>query len=844
MRILYNALVCVLCIFFQTAVLAQQMPFETVADLKKTGVSSDRIQILSTPKLNNAVEKGIKPGAAVTNLELDRLKLERLKSSDQSPLYEFVLPTANGSMLTLDIFPVTVLAPDFSISVLSAQGNTARELPYVRFFRGVVSGEANSVVSLTIVNDEISGLISDHTGTRILGKNKKPGSKAENYSMYYDHDLVKTSSFSCGTDGLKIPEGKIMQQQNQFQENTSCRWVGIYIETDKATLDSLGNLTSVEHYIMNLVNAVSTTFSIEGIAVRLSGLSMWTTTDPYAGKNDDESLNIFRDLWNTKSDNFPGHFAHLLKMGNNSGLAYVPSDVCSRSYNYGLSTINAKYSFVSYPDIYGDVDVICHELGHSFGSLHTQSCTWPGGPIDNCAAVEEGNCERGPAPVNGGSIMSYCPYRKLANGFGPLPGNLIRNRIHSAECLPVSDSKPSGLQIDHVFASGARIKWKYTGSNTLHKLQYRMAATKKWTEVKTPTNSVSIFGLRPNTKYECRVGAECSGFSGSKSFTTNSNPPEYCLASGNCEGYGIGLSSIKLNDDYLSNASGCSANGYNFFSDISTPKVSKGATNKLTIDLLGYYNAQTVKAWIDYNNNGVFTEDEVIFKTDSTASSAQECTFTIASNIAEQTTRMRIQSRYFQEATDCGNIGYGETEDYQIEIISGPLPVSLVYFKADLTPENKVELTWRTARELNAAYFSIERSTDMRTFEPVAQLEAAGRSDTLETYTYLDEFPFNNLSYYRLRQTDTDGTEVLYRAVAVRVPGKDAPYPNPLTGNLLNIRATGSAQIRLLDISGKEIPFSKIPLQNGILQIVPKQRLAPGLYVITNGNAVYKFAVE
>lgn len=843
MRILYNALICIICIFFQTAVLAQQMPFETVADLKKTGISPDKIQILSRSKLNNEIEKGIKPDAAVTNLELDRLKLEQLKA-DQSPLYEFVLPSVTGSMLTLDIFPVTVLAPDFSISVLSDQGNAALELPYIRFYRGIISGDASSVVSLTIVNDEISGLISDKTGTRVLGKNRKPGSTKENYSLFYDHDLVKTSAFSCGTDGLKIPEGKIMQQQNQLQENTSCKWVGIYIETDKAVLDSLGNVPSVEHYIMNLANAVSTTFSIEGIAVRLSGLSMWTTTDPYSGKNDDESLNIFRETWNMKSDNFPGHFAHLLKMGNKSGLAYIPGDVCGRSYNYGLSTIDAKYSFVSYPDIYGDVDVICHELGHNFGSLHTQSCTWPGGPIDNCAAVEEGTCDRGPAPLNGGSIMSYCPYRKLVNGFGPLPGNLIRNRIHSAECLPVSDNRPSGLQIDHVFATGARIHWNYTGSNTAHVLQYRDATTKKWTEVKTPTNSVSIFGLKPNTKYECRVGAECSEFTGAKAFTTNSNPPEYCLASGNCEGYGIGLSTVKLNDNFLSNFSGCSANGYNFFSDISTPKLSKDATNTLTMELLGYYNVQAVKVWIDYNNNGIFSEDEVIFKTDSTVLSAQKCTFIIAADVADQTTRMRIQSRYFLEATDCGNIGYGETEDYPIEITSGPLPVSLVYFKADLTPENKVEVNWRTAQELNAAYFSIERSTDMHVFEPVARVEAAGHSDSLETYLFLDDFPVKNLNYYRLRQTDTDGKEVLYRAVAIRVPGKDAPFPNPLTGNTLNIRATGSAQIRLLDVTGKEIPFSRIPVPNGILQIIPEQRLVPGLYVITNDHAVYKFAVE
>lgn len=33
--------------------------------------------------------------------------------------------------------------------------------------------------------------------------------------------------------------------------------------------------------------------------------------------------------------------------------------------------------------------VVTHEMGHLFGSLHTQNCEWIGGPIDNCASPEE-----------------------------------------------------------------------------------------------------------------------------------------------------------------------------------------------------------------------------------------------------------------------------------------------------------------------------------------------------------------------------------------------------------------------------------------------------------------------
>jgi hypothetical protein len=100
-----------------------------------------------------------------------------------------------------------------------------------------------------------------------------------------------------------------------------------------------------------------------------------------------------------------------------------------------------RYSNV--PTYSWTINVVAHELGHNLGSPHTHSCTWSGGPIDNCAAPE-GTCSPGPAPVNGGTIMSYCHATSAGinfnNGFGPLPGNLIRSRVLNASCIPASNA--------------------------------------------------------------------------------------------------------------------------------------------------------------------------------------------------------------------------------------------------------------------------------------------------------------------------------------------------------------------------------------------------------------------
>ena len=105
--------------------------------------------------------------------------------------------------------------------------------------------------------------------------------------------------------------------------------------------------------------------------------------------------------------------------------------------------------FAQVPTYSWNVNVVTHELGHLMGSRHTHECVWNGNStmIDDCG-VRAGFpvsffCfikPRPPLPTNGGTIMSYCHRLpeigiNFAHGFGPQPGNVIRNRFNSAFCL-------------------------------------------------------------------------------------------------------------------------------------------------------------------------------------------------------------------------------------------------------------------------------------------------------------------------------------------------------------------------------------------------------------------------
>lgn len=115
-----------------------------------------------------------------------------------------------------------------------------------------------------------------------------------------------------------------------------------------------------------------------------------------------------------------------------------------------------------------------------------------------------------------------------------------------------------------------------------------------------------------------------------------------------------------------------------------------------------------------------------------------------------------------------------------------PLPVQLTSFQAVLQNEYQSVLRWTTASELNSAYFVVERSTDGVSFYEVGRKTAAGASTLSRAYELRDPSPLTALTYYRLRQVDTDKKTVYSQVVTLAPSAREAAqanvYPNPVAG--------------------------------------------------------------
>jgi hypothetical protein len=126
---------------------------------------------------------------------------------------------------------------------------------------------------------------------------------------------------------------------------------------------------------------------------------------------------------------------------------------------------------------------------------------------------------------------------------------------------------------------------------------------------------------------------------------------------------------------------------------------------------------------------------------------------------------------------------------YSSPIIS--LPVKLLSFTAALNQaQNKVDLKWSTASEMNVSHFVIEKSYDGKNFNDAGVMFAYGNTTEKMDYSYPDKISgTQQVIYYRLRSVDNDSKTQLSEIRVVRIAKQDemlklVTYPNPVTNEL------------------------------------------------------------
>ncbi|GAB3583215.1 hypothetical protein GCM10027345_28560 [Hymenobacter daeguensis] len=234
---------------------------------------------------------------------------------------------------------------------------------------------------------------------------------------------------------------------------------------------------------------------------------------------------------------------------------------------------------------------------------------------------------------------------------------------------------PASLAASSITNTSATVSWAAASGAVSYNLQYRASGASTWTTVNQTATSKSLTGLSAGTTYQYQVQTVCSGstgaYSATASFTTTGGTAvTYCASKGTSVSYEY-IDYVALGS--ISRTSGADAGYYNGTASSTTLAAGSAQTISFSAGFTGSAYAEYFKVYIDYNQNGVFTDagETVVSAAGSSVATTRTGSFTVPTTAKNGATRMRVVMSDNSATTSCGSYSYGETEDYTVTISGG-----------------------------------------------------------------------------------------------------------------------------------------------------------------------------
>ena len=220
---------------------------------------------------------------------------------------------------------------------------------------------------------------------------------------------------------------------------------------------------------------------------------------------------------------------------------------------------------------------------------------------------------------------------------------------------------PSNIIVVPGFTT-TQVSWDLIDDATFE-VRYRESGASSWLTETTTTTSIVLTGLNISTTYEYQLRSDCgasqSAYTTLDTFTTTTI--SYCDAKGVNGGH---ISSVQLSGDNGTSIDQTSSGNtdYTDYTGTSTVDLKANGTTSYTINLNTSYNQAGYSVWIDYNQDGDFSDSgERIWGTtngDDLYNGTASGVFQVPISAIAGNTRMRIASRQYWTATNpCGGNG-------------------------------------------------------------------------------------------------------------------------------------------------------------------------------------------
>jgi len=347
----------------------------------------------------------------------------------------------------------------------------------------------------------------------------------------------------------------------------------------------------------------------------------------------------------------------------------VPAGV---TYGISFSTANLRYS-----------------------TLTAGTYTIPGG---GCNIITGDNIGYGgdfSPEVPGNTPRGYIGYISFVSATScsgtPAPGNTL------STLNPVCSGNNFNLSLQNpIFETGITYQWQSSTDN----ITYSNIAGATMSSYST-TQTVATY-------YQCIVTCTLSGLADTSTFLqVIINPPSNCYCASNATST-ADEEILNVTLGTLNNTSTCSTTGgtgsilneYSDYTALAPPNIGQSTNVGFSVEVgtCGGNYSNGVAIWIDYNQNGDFTDlGENAYSSSTTTSGPhfETGSFTIPLTATLGNTRMRvICTESSVPSSPCGTYTWGETEDYTVNIAPAPTCIQPDSLNATLVSDISANLGW------------------------------------------------------------------------------------------------------------------------------------------------------
>jgi hypothetical protein len=176
---------------------------------------------------------------------------------------------------------------------------------------------------------------------------------------------------------------------------------------------------------------------------------------------------------------------------------------------------------------------------------------------------------------------------------------------------------------------------------------------------------------------------------------------------------------------------------------------------------------------------------------------------------------------------------------FEIEQLGGsavPLPVNFVLFNANCNAGD-VNLLWKINASVNSRNFSVEKSTEGRTWSAIGSIPSNTQGAAEQSFTYKDNKPTGN-NFYRIVEYGLDGRKTISSVIrsncGIRQPL--TVYPNPVVDKAIvniDLQQRTKVVISVLDTRGSIVRRQESVLPEGTTQLsIDMTGVAKGAYTL------------